>query len=294
MFTSCVNQSNHALYKTAPGTLEELQSGFFESEFLVDQHQFADSSLTIVAFGHTYPLLFDSVAFDAFIETVKAQHPDYVFVLGDIVRDNSEKEWQTVLDQFAKINSIFYFAPGNHDLNFHYERYFGKHDHQFEAESRYIDHVGYRYKTVKDNFANYVFVNMNDSIDRVLSYLNTTQANLDKSKPMLLLTSQCVWHNKHQIKGDLKSWTNKPFTREELLPHIGYFDVLIHGDWGGKFFRGSWKKPSGQFDVMGVGNRLAGDSLYISRIEIHPDTIIATGIPVPVPSNSSWYKNDEE
>ena len=47
------------------------------------------------------------------------------------------------------------------------------------------------------------------------------------------------------------------------FPILKILLYLIHGDWGGKFYRGKWKKSNGAFDLMAVGNRKVGDSLFI-------------------------------
>ena len=287
---SCERSTNKYAYTKPPTNFTELQNGFNKAELNPDINHIDDTTITIVATGHIYPLLNHPLAFESFVATIKAQNPDYVFILGDMVYNNTQKEWDLFFNYFAALKDKLYFSPGNHDLNYHYERYNGIRDHQFETEQRYISNVGYRYKTLKDNMANYVFINMNDSIDRVLAYLSYIESELDKSKPSLLLSSQCIWHKKQQNPDDPKTWTNKPFRREELLPQITHFDYLIHGDWGGKFYRYYWPKEKGKFHVMGVGNKKAGDSLYISRLEIFHDTIISYSIPVPVPDESKWYK----
>ncbi len=289
LLLSCHPKEASLRYENVPLTLTELHKGFYETELSETKLSLEKDTTSIIAFGHTYPLLNYPLVFDAFIETIIKEDADYIFILGDVVKDNSEEEWDYVLSQFERIGKPLFFAPGNHDLNYHYERYNGKHDNQFEAEQRYINKVGYRYKIAGDVNANYVFINMNDSIDRVLQYLNHIKPQLDTTKPALLLTSQCIWHNKHQIKGDHKTWTNKPFRREELLPHIEYYDYLIHGDWGGKFFRGKWNKSNGAFDVIGVGNRKVGDPFFISRLEITTDTIISYGIDLAIPEDSHWF-----
>lgn len=286
---SCENYARESTLSNPPSNITELHNSFNKKELTPKVISNDDSSIVIIATGHLYPLLGYPLAYNSFVESIAAQNPDYVFILGDVVYNNTQKEWDLFFSYFSDVKDKLYFSPGNHDLNFHYERYFGKRDHQFEAEQRYIDNVGYRYMVLKDNIADYVFINLNDSLDRVLDYLNRIDNKLDKNKPLLLFSSQAIWHNKHQDPNDSKTWPNKPFKREEFIPHIEDFDYLIHGDWGGKFYRDSWPKKMGYFQVMGVGNRTVGDSLYISRIEIFHDTIISYGIPVSLPDESGWY-----
>ena len=290
LFTAC-NQPKQKLpektYYKNPETLEQLFNWFSSDELKPDVYHFNRDSVVFVATGHLYPLLYHPDAYKAFLKTIKAQHPDYFFTLGDNVYNNTEKEWDTVLANFNTLGVPCYFAPGNHDLNFHYERYVGKHDHQIQAEERYLARVKCRYKLVKDDVANYVFINANDSLKRIMSYINYVRPLLDTNKQMILLSSQALWFNKQQDPNDPTTWPNRPFKREEILPQIKDFKHLIHGDWGGRFYRGIFRG----YDVMSVGNRKAGDTLYITRFTVYKDSIAAKPVLVPVPEGSSWFKN---
>jgi hypothetical protein len=272
-----------------PKTLEELFRGYNEAELSPETNQLNKEPIVIVATGHLYPLLNYPQIYDAFIDTIINQKPDYFFSLGDIVYNNANGEWDTVFSKLKDLEAKIYFAPGNHDLNYHYERYFGKRDNQVEAEMRYLNKVGYRYKLVKDELANYVFINANDSVDRILAFIDQISPELDTNKWQILLSSQSLWVNKQQDPDNPKTWVNRPFNRNEMLPNIESFDVLIHGDWGGKFYRGRWKKSNGTFDLMAVGNRKVGDSFFITRIEIFSDTIKAWPIKVYIPESSDWF-----
>ncbi len=272
-----------------PKTLSQLFRGFSNDELTPDVHYFHKDSIVIVATGHLYPMLFHPDVYKIFIDSIKAQKPDFFFALGDLVFNNSEQEWDTVLANFSKLNVPVYFAPGNHDLNYHYERYSGKHTHQVEAEMRYMRKANCRYKVLKDDFANYVFINANDSVKRILSYINKVRPLLDSGKQMIILSSQSLWFDKQQDPKDPTTWPNRPFKREKLLPFITDFHHLIHGDWGGKFFRYRFSKKYGTFDAMGVGNRREREPLYITRLTILKDTIIARPINVVLPENTTWY-----
>ena len=272
-----------------PTTLKELHNGFFDEELTPEILKSDKKEITIIATGHLYPLLNYPKVYNAFIDTIINQKPDYIFLLGDLVRDNTIQEWDSVLTRFNKAGCKLYFAPGNHDLNYHYERWEGSREHEFEAEMKYIDHVGYRYKLLQDNFANYVFINPNDSIDRVLSYLDIMKSKLDTTKMLILLTSPSLWHNSNQIPGDNHSWVNKAFTRDEILPKIEYFDYMIHGDWSGHFYLGTWPKSEGNFNVMSVGNRKQNDSLFVTKIVMSDKHLVAKPINVVIPKDSPWF-----
>lgn len=288
--TSCENNKQENKDFTKVETLTELHSGFSEAELKPEIRNSKDKEHTIVATGHLYPLLKFPLAYKALVDSIKAQDPDYVFILGDIVKDNTQEEWDLFFDFFKDLKDKLYFAPGNHDLNYHYERYFGKRDNQVKAEQCYLNNVGYRYKVLKDNVANYVFINMNDSIHRVLEYIELTEKDLDSTKSSLLLTSQCIWHKKHQDPNNVKTWTEKPFKREELLPYVEHFDYLIHGDWNLKYRRGVFPKSNGKFDVLNVGMRKIGDEIFVSRLDISQDTLLGRPIYVKIPEESKWFK----
>ena len=288
---SCNHQAKKPAYVPEPTTLEELFRGFNDAELTPETNELTKEPIVIVATGHLYPLLKYPLVYNAFIDKIIEQEPDYFFTLGDIVYNNSAEEWETVKNYLNRLNTKVYFSPGNHDLNYHYERYFGKRDNQIEAELRYLDQVGYRYKVLQDQFANYVFINANDSAHRILAYIDIIKPTLDYNKHLVLLSSQSLWFKKHQDPNNPKTWVSKPFPREELLPFIEDFEYLIHGDWGGNFYRGQQKKSAGNFDVMAVGNRKVGDSLYITRLEIYKDTILARPVRVHIPETSTWYKD---
>ncbi len=287
---SCTDNKNPYEYVDEPNNLEELHKGFFINELTPDTFKHHDSSIIVVSTGHTYPLLNDKLAFNAFVSTIQNQNPDLVFILGDMVYDNTQDEWNSFFNYFKGLKDKMYFAPGNHDLNFHYERYNGIRDNQFIAEKRYVENIGYRYKVLKSKFANFVFINMNDSLDRIVTYLDAANGIMDKGKTNFFFSSQSAWHSSSQDPNNVQTWPLKSFTRKELFPSIEHFDYMIHGDWNKKFYRGYWTKKNGEFHVMAVGNKRKGDSLFITRMEIKKDTVITTPIAVEVPENSNWYK----
>lgn len=274
-----------------PTTLKELHDGYYNEELTPDIRTVDKDSVVIVTTGHLYPVLDYPHAYKAMVDSVLNQKADYIFLLGDLVKDNTDAEWDTVLSRFSRAKAEIYYAPGNHDVNYHYERWVGSRENQFEAEMRYIDKIGYRYKLLKDEFANYMFLNPNDSLDRFLKYINLMKPSLDDNKLTLFFASQSMWHNKHQILEDNHTWMNKAFTREEVLPHLEDFNYLIHGDWGGKLFEGEWPKPvSGdKYKVIAVGNRIPGDSLFIARFVIKDNNIKASSIRIIPPEESTWH-----
>lgn len=290
LLVSCEQNTNKNQHKTPIQKLSELQTGFLEAELKPDTYTKKDAPLTIVTTGHTYPLLKCPIAFESFVNTIKNQNPDFVFILGDNVYNNTQKEWDSFFEYFKDFKDKMYFAPGNHDLNFHYERSANMRDNQFVAEKRYIENIGYRYKVLMGESANFVFINMNDSLARIVKYLEEIKHLLDSSKTNFFFSSQSVLHSNSQDPNEIMTWPLKSFTRQEMFPNIEHFDYMIHGDWNKRFYRGYWTKKNGAFSVMAVGNKRRGDSLFITRLDVFPDTVVSTPIIVDIPNDSKWYK----
>jgi hypothetical protein len=287
---SCENPNKDSVYYPEPTSLQELFSGFNEAELTPVNLKHDNEPVVIIATGHLYPLLNYPGIYENLINRAIAEEPDYFFNLGDMVYNNTDAEWDLVFKTFEPLPASYFYAPGNHDLNYHYERYVGKRDNQIEAELRYLKQVGYRYRLLQDQNANYVFINANDSAHRIRQYLDRVRPQLEDDKIKILVSSQSLWHDKYQEPDNPKTWVKRPFHRDTLLKHVQYFDVLLHGDWGGKFFRGKWKKKDGgHFEVLGVGNRKPGDTLYITRLEIYKDSIAARPILIDIPEVSKWF-----
>ncbi|PLX14752.1 MAG: hypothetical protein C0598_00665 [Marinilabiliales bacterium] len=276
--------------KSQPKSLKELHSTFTEEELKPEINNLDKDHLTFIATGHLYPLLNFPQFYDSLIATIKKQNPDYVFYLGDMVFNNTQEEWNSVFDYNNEIKDIIYFSPGNHDLNFHYERYEGDITNQNTAELRYLENVGYRYKLIKDNHANFLLINMNDSLERIAEYVSLIKPKIDNDKPVFVMSSQSAWHNGQQNPEDVRTWPLKSFDKDEILTVIRFGDNLVHGDWNKKFYRSTfYNKGNGTFNVFSVGNRKKGDSLYIAKFDVFKDTVITNAIFIPTPDSCKWY-----
>jgi hypothetical protein len=267
-----------------------LHSGFNTAELTREFINVKKDTVTIVAFGHVYSLLTHEDVFDEMIEQINSENPDYVWILGDVVYNNSEEEWDYVLAKYKGIKGRRFHAGGNHDMNYHYERYYGIVLNQWEAESRFLNKIGYRYKTLEDNVANYMVVNMNDSIDRIKDYLHRMLPELNPDKQSILFTHQAIWHNIKTDPEDPKTSPRKTFDRDSLLSEITDFDYLIHGDWGGKLYIGAHKYKNKKYKLVAVGNRNEGDQLFFATLKITQDTVIAYNTFVNIPDTTTWKK----
>lgn len=269
--------------------LDSLHRFYNEQELEKVNIQLSKDTTTIVAFGHVYGLLYHEDVFDSLIALSNAQHPDYVWILGDVVFNNTEEEWSYLLDKYQGFEGQRFHAGGNHDMNYHYERYHGINENQWEAESRFLSKIGYRYLTVEDDNANYMLINMNDSLSRILNYLDLMEDKINPEKPSILFTHHATWHDNQSIASDPKTWVKKSFPRESLLVNLGKFDYLIHGDWGERFYFGKRKINKVNYNLIAAGNLNEGDSLRITLIKISHDSLWAEPIFVPIDTASTWY-----
>jgi len=270
--------------------LDSLHSGFNTTELSKEQIHLDKDTITIVTFGHVYGLQYHEDIFDTLIEKVNAENPDYVWILGDIVFNNTNEEWDYLLDKYKRLQGRRYHAGGNHDMNYHYERYFGNKENQWEAEMRFLNYVGYRYKSIEDDVANYMMINMNDSLDRIKDYLTLMLPGLNPDKQSILFTHHSTWHNVQSKGEDPTTWVKKSFVRDSLLSEIKGFQYLVHGDWGGKYFYGDFNFEKHKFKVLGVGNLNEGDPLFISTIKITKDDLWAYPTYIEIADSSSWNK----
>ena len=64
-------------------------------------------------------------------------------------------------------------------MNYHYERYYGEKDNQIKAEMQYLNNVGYKYRVLMDDFANYIFINANDSAYQIFKFIEFIRPTID-------------------------------------------------------------------------------------------------------------------
>jgi len=270
--------------------LAKLHNAFNKKELTKELLTSSKDSVVIVAFGHVYGLLYHPDVFDLLINTVNAENPDYVWVLGDVVYNNTEEEWNTVLMKYDELKGVRFHAGGNHDMNYHYERYHGSREHQWEAETRFLDKIGYRYLTLEDELANYMLINMNDSLPRIKDYLTQMLPQLNPDKQSILFTHHATWHDNQSSIDDPKTWVKKSFPRDSILPLLTDFDYMVYGDWSEGFYFNSIRVSGSEFAVIDAGNLKEGDPLHITRIVIKADGVAVKPIDVPIPLESDWYK----
>lgn len=285
---SCSQEEKNGQSPESKRKLDSLHSGFNELELSKEIIELNKDTITIVTFGHVYSLLYHEDVFDSLIAQINAQDPDYVWILGDIVFNNTDEEWNYLLNNYKDMEGRRFHAGGNHDMNYHYERWFGINENQWEAELRFLKYVGYRYKTIEDDVANYMVINMNDSIDRIINYLDLMLPKLNHKKHSILFTHHCTWHNTISRAEDPHTWVKKSFPKDSLVSRLNDFNYLIHGDWAGKFYSNTFKFKKSKFHVLAVGNLNEGDLLYFTTIKITNDSLWAFPSFVNIPDTISW------
>jgi hypothetical protein len=290
LMASCSSKDENAQSKESIYKLDSLHTGFNKREQTKEIIELNKDTVTIVAFGHVYSLLYHEDVFNAMIEQINFQDPDYIWILGDIVFNNTDEEWNYLMNKYEDLKGRRFHAGGNHDMNYHYERYFGINENQWEAEIRFLNYVGYRYITIEDEVANYMMVNMNDSIDRIKNYLDLMLPKLNNNKQSILFTHHCTWHNTISKAEDPHTWVKKSFPKDSLVSKLQDFEYLIHGDWAGKFYSNTFQFEKTNFRVLGVGNLNEGDLLYFTTIKITKDSLWAYPSFVNIPDSISWKK----
>lgn len=290
LLLSCSVDKGNKQSKLSKDKLSALHSGFNKRELTKEYITSSRDSVVIVAFGHVYGLLNHPDVFDLLIDKVNEQDPDYVWILGDVVYNNTEEEWAVLFEKYKGMNGERFHAGGNHDMNYHYERYHGSKENQWEAESRYLDKIGYRYLTLEDELANYMLINMNDSLDRISEYLDRMLPQLNPVKQSILFTHHATWHPNQSKVDDPKTWVKKNFPRDSLLPKLVDFDYMIYGDWSEGFYFNSIKLNDHKYKVIDTGNLKEGDPLHITRIVVRSDGVEARPVSIPIPLESNWYK----
>jgi len=266
--------------------LATLHSYFNKEELTLHENVMMKNKVRAVFFGHGYELLNYTDDYNALVQQINAERPDYVFLLGDMVYDNTIEEWTLMRAFISNLNANVYFVPGNHDLNFHDDRYNGKTGSQWQAESLYLEQVGYRYKVMRDNFANFVLLNMNDSIGRLENYMDTMSKHLYADLPTLVLTHQNVWNWKKQNE-DPRTWMQKSMSRDEILPLFEDYEYLVHGDWNEQFRQEPQTHDGRTFHTVACGNK-QGTRLHFTVADIDMDTILFSPRYVRQAPESPW------
>lgn len=270
-----------------------LQSSFNQEELTPD---FIDGSesVKIVTFGHVHSLLEFDDLMKSFYAEIEKEKPDYVFILGDIVFFNHETEWNKVQEQINRLGCQVFYAPGNHDINYYSEREEGVYDKQWEAEGRYLQKVGYRYKLVKDNIANYLFLNLNDSLDRIDDYIGKIGPSIDSTKKTFVFTHHDLWAQKIASKEDPKTWTSKLFNGNKLITKLEDFDVFVNGDWNLTYAENDRVFNGENHKAISVGSRMKGDPLNYTVIQLTDTSMLFTPKSITINAAHEWYNNENE
>ncbi len=137
--------------------------------FLRTEPTLAQEELRFVLAGHIYPSLRYPDLLETFIGQVNELKPDAIFFLGDSVRDGIEEDWKILNQHLSRLESPYYFAPGNHDLQ-----------NGRKPKKLWMENVGYLRRSVI--LGNYKFILLNSDPDLKKYWLNEEEVEFLKAE----------------------------------------------------------------------------------------------------------------
>ena len=190
-----------------------------------------------ITFGHSYfTLQYDGV-WEAMMQSIALEHADYVIGLGDFVEDGSEEEWAKVNSGLKSLGTKYFLVPGNHDLYFKSDMHAGidNPEKQKIARDRFESTGGKTNDFFKDESANYIMINTNDSLSVVKVFLDGIWGEVDTALPVFWFAHHFGWANVKKDK-DTRNWAFPGVSRTDLLPWLKKVDYAFFGDWNHDFY----------------------------------------------------------
>ena len=181
--------------------------------------------------SHTYYMIQYPGLFEKYIDVMSQEIGiDYVFFLGDLVNVNNDREWKMVLGQISKLRPDVYFSPGNHDIYKYPYIESHKTDAPFpEWKTEYISRIGYDYKIIHGDNANFVLINSLDSLGEIKSFLVKSAGELNNGKQNILMSHHLPWDDYYHKSG-WKTWAHKSYRWDEIKPFLVNMNHLVAGD----------------------------------------------------------------
>ena len=119
-----------------------------------------NAKTSFIVAGHLYGVTNDSEALEQLTTKFKLLDPDYIFILGD-----SSLHKQSIYNYFNNhFKDQIYFSPGNHEI-------------VDGSLQKYIENVGYTYKTIEANNIRFILINSLDSAPKINRYLKKAVKN---------------------------------------------------------------------------------------------------------------------
>jgi 3',5'-cyclic-AMP phosphodiesterase len=172
------------------------------------------------------------------VEMINERRPDAVVLSGDI--GERERDWQQAKTILKALNAPLYYVPGNHDVHTHdvekYRRVFGRDYYRFrvrDVEFVVIDSqlLG-NFDKYEGKFPAPLPPETEAESDRMLSWLETQQQELGRSKVVIGIQHIPVFHDKG-FPDPKPYWViSDPYRSREmkLLHKLGIKDMLV-GHW---------------------------------------------------------------
>jgi hypothetical protein len=177
----------------------------------------ANVDYKFIVFGHAYSVLKTEKLRSEFIESINAEKPDFVFILGDSQQGN-----KGIVDQYRnEIEGEVFFAPGNHDLT----------EQQIPS---YKNVVGYLDTVIQKGSVNFVILNSSESVNPINKFLERAVNKIDTSKINFLFSHFRIWDD--NILSSSKYDHDKSYFFEELTNDIYAFDYIFAGNSSAQYF----------------------------------------------------------
>jgi len=268
--------------------LLQLQSSFVKAELEPKMLPSNGASFQLALVGHTYPLLPFPDELNLLIDSINQRSPDALVLLGDVVCYNDLEEWEKLNHALHRLEMPFFIVPGNHDVNFYRERDLGILTNQGFAEERYLEQADARCRLLQHKEADFLLINLNDSLDKVAAYIDTMRAHLDQSSPNFVLSHQDLWATPLDVPDNPQSWSNKSFGVNDLAPKLEGFDAFISGDWNIFLQEGTREFFGEEISNIQVGMRVQGDPIYFTLLEVKDGEISTEAVSVSLSKDSKW------
>lgn len=286
---SCQNSTNKVQpEKTSKSKLNFAYLNEFTPEELDIEYIDSKDSLKIITAGHIHSLMaFDDLR-SRFYQAIKMEQPDMVIFTGDLVFYNNQTEWDALKKEFEHYDFPYFITPGNHDIGSYTHEEAGVQNRRDTAEVIYLKNALTRYKIIEGKYCNIILLNSNDRLNKIDTYISKRTF---KGKENLCFTHHNLFIEKQRFDSIHTSWTGTWYQRAELRNKLPDMDYFVNGDWNLNFSSQEFQHHGHEVLSLSVGNRMKGDPLFYTVLEIYPDTLMAYPKYLEIDSTHSWFKN---
>lgn len=241
----------------------------------------------VITIGHIHSLIkFDSLRNQLYQE-INNSNPDVVILNGDLVFYNDSTEWRKLHNNLKSLKAPYFITAGNHDFGFYHDEELGDKSTRQKAIDNYMKQIGYQYKKIETPYADLILINTNDQKERIQAFDRLNERNPDKHR--ILFHHHNLTKELQRNDSIISSWTGTYFERMKLLSSLQKFDISVHGNWNPRFKEEKVLINEDSIRSVYVGNRMKGDSLFFTTINIYKDSIQTGYQLVEIDSTSGWY-----